>query len=55
MLREFVSKRIPRGLLMGLHKKLFEDYIGSYSSKFDLVERLQGVLHRAYLSVNKSY
>jgi hypothetical protein len=28
MLREFVSKRIPRRLLMSLHKKLFEGYIG---------------------------
>jgi hypothetical protein len=43
------------GLLMGLHKKLFDDYIRSYLSKFDFGERLPRVLHRAYLSVYKSY
>jgi hypothetical protein len=42
-------------LLMGLHKKLFEDCLGSYLSKFDLGEKLPRVLHRAYLSVYKSY
>jgi hypothetical protein len=46
MPRDFVSKGIPRGLLMGLHKSLFKDYIGSYLSKFDLNERVPRVLHR---------
>jgi len=48
MPRDFVSKGIPRGLLMGLHKRLFKDYIGSYLSKFDLDEKVLNVLHKTY-------
>jgi hypothetical protein len=48
MLRDFVSKGIPRGLLMDLHKRLFKDYIGSYLSKFYLHEKVPRVLHRTY-------
>jgi hypothetical protein len=33
---------------MGLHKRLFKDYIGSYLSKFDLDERVPSVLHKGY-------
>jgi hypothetical protein len=48
MPRGFASKGIPRVLFMGLCKRLFKDYIGSYLSKFDLDERVPRVLHRAY-------
>jgi hypothetical protein len=48
MPKDFVSKAISRGLLMGLHNRLFKDYIGSYLSKFDLDERVLKVLHRTY-------
>jgi hypothetical protein len=37
---------------MGLHKRLFKDYIRSYLSKFDLDEKVPSVLHRTY---HKSY
>ncbi len=33
---------------MGLHKKLFKDYIGNYLNKFDLDERVLKFLHRIY-------
>jgi hypothetical protein len=33
---------------MGLHKRLFKHYIGSYLSRFDLDERVPRVLHRTY-------
>jgi hypothetical protein len=52
MLRDFVNKGIPKGLFMGLHKKLFKDYIGNYLNKFDLDERVLKFLHRTY---NKDY
>jgi len=48
MPRDFASKDTPRGLLMGLHKRLFKDYIRSYLSKFDLDERVLKVLHKPY-------
>ncbi len=48
MSKDCVSKGIPRGLIMGLHKRLFKDYIESYLSKFDLHERVPKVLHRTY-------
>jgi hypothetical protein len=48
MSREFVSKGIPRGLLMGLHKRLFKDYIGNYLSKFDLDDKVPRILHKTY-------
>ncbi len=48
MSKDFVSKGIFRGLLMGLHKRLFKDYIERYLSKVDLHERLPKVLHTTY-------
>jgi hypothetical protein len=48
MPEDFVSNGICKGLLMGLQKRLFKDYIGSYLSKFDLDERVPRVLHRTY-------
>jgi hypothetical protein len=48
MPRDFVSKGILRELLMSLHKRLFNDKIGSYLSKFDLDKRVPRVLHRTY-------
>jgi hypothetical protein len=48
MLKDFVSKGIFRGLLMGLQNRLFKDYIGSYLNKFDLDERVPKVLHGIY-------
>jgi hypothetical protein len=48
MPKDFASKDTPRGLLMGLHKRLFKDYIRSYLSKFDSDERVPKVLHKPY-------
>jgi hypothetical protein len=33
---------------MGLHNRLFKNYIWSYLNKFDLNERVPKVLHRIY-------
>ncbi len=46
MPKDFVSKGIFRGLLMGLQNRLFKDYLRIYLSKFDLDERVPRVLHR---------
>jgi hypothetical protein len=46
MLKDFVSKGIPRELLMGLHKMLFKDCKWSYLSKLDLDEKVFRVLHK---------